>query len=56
MLNDWSHKVRAQLKKYCPGNIKKYCPPCHKARGLHDFILATKSHVWITILIIALVS
>ena len=38
MLNDWSHKDRAILKKYCPGNIKKYCPPCHKARGIHDFI------------------
>ena len=24
----------------------KYCPP-HKARGIHDFILATKSSVWI---------
>ena len=48
MLNDWSHKVRAILKKYCPGNIKKYCPP-HKARGIHDFILATKSSVWIII-------
>ena len=23
MFNDWSHKVRAILKKYCPGNIKK---------------------------------
>ena len=26
--------------------LKKYCPP-HKARGIHDFILATKSSVWI---------
>ena len=26
MLNDWSHKVRAILKKYCPGNIKKILP------------------------------
>ena len=50
MLNDWSHKVRAILKKYCPGNIKKYCP-LHKARGIHDFILATKSSVWIIILV-----
>ena len=40
MLNDWSHKVRAILKKYCPP---------HKARGIHDFILATKSSVWIII-------
>ena len=79
MLNDWSHKVRAILKEYCPGNIKKilpasqsawntrfyfghqklcmdnnkkYCPPCHKARGIHDFILATKSSVWIIIIMI----
>ena len=28
--------------------LKKYCPP-HKARGIHDFILATKSSVWIII-------
>ena len=26
MLNDWSHKVRAILKRYCPGNIKKILP------------------------------
>ena len=26
MLNDWSHKVRAILKEYCPGNIKKILP------------------------------
>ena len=26
MLNDWSHKVLAILKKYCPGNIKKILP------------------------------
>ena len=26
MLNDWSHKVRAILKKYCLGNIKKILP------------------------------
>ena len=32
--------------------LKKYCPPCHKARGIHDFILATKSSVWIIITII----
>ena len=31
--------------------LKKYCPP-HKARGIHDFILATKSSVWIIIIII----
>ena len=33
--------------------LKKYCPPCHKARGIHDFILATKRSVWIIILLIA---
>ena len=49
MINDWSHKVRAILKEYCPGNIKKLCPPCHKA-GIHDFILAIKSSVWIIML------
>ena len=32
--------------------LKKYCPPCHKARGIHDFILATKSPVWIIIYVI----
>ena len=26
MLNDWSYKVRAILKQYCPGNIKKILP------------------------------
>ena len=26
MLNDWSPKVRAILKEYCPGNIKKLLP------------------------------
>ena len=26
MLNDWSHKVRAILKEYCPGNIKNLLP------------------------------
>ena len=31
--------------------LKKYCPP-HKARGIHDFILATKSSVWIIIIYI----
>ena len=40
MLNDWSHKVRAILKKYFPP---------HKVRGIRDFILATKSSVWIII-------
>ena len=48
MLKDWSHKDRAILKEYCSGNIKNYCPPCHKA-GIHDFILAIKSSVWIII-------
>ena len=32
---------------------KKYCPP-HKARGIHDFILATKSSVWRIIRVISL--
>ena len=31
MLNDWSHKVRAILKKYCPGNIKKILPSSQSA-------------------------
>ena len=31
--------------------LKKYCPP-HKARGIHDFILATKSSVWMIMLYI----
>ena len=26
-------------------------PPCHKAHGIHDFILATKSPIWIIITI-----
>ena len=34
--------------------LKEYCPP-HKARGIHDFILATKSSVWIIICILVLV-
>ena len=46
MLNDWSHRVRAILKNIARAILKKYCPP-HKARGIHDFILATKSSVWI---------
>ena len=36
----WKNIARAILKKYCPP---------HKARGIHDFILATKSSVWIII-------
>ena len=48
MLNDWSHKVRAILKIIARALLKEYCPP-HKARGIHDFILATKSSVWIII-------
>ena len=31
MLNDWSHKVRAILKKYCPGNIKRILPSSQSA-------------------------
>ena len=31
MLNDWSHKVRAILKKYCPGNIEKILPSSQSA-------------------------
>ena len=31
MLNDWSHRVRAILKKYCPGNIKKILPSSQSA-------------------------
>ena len=49
MLNDWSHKVRAIFKNIALAILKKYCPP-HKARGIYDFILATKSSVWIIIL------
>ena len=37
------------LKNIARAILKKYCPP-HKARGIHDFILATKSSVWIIIL------
>ena len=33
MLNDWSHKVRAILKKYCPGNIKKILPSSQSAKN-----------------------
>ena len=31
MLNDWSHKVRAIFKKYCPANIKKILPSSQSA-------------------------
>ena len=31
MLNDWSHKVRAILKEYCPGNIEKILPSSQNA-------------------------
>ena len=41
------------LKNIARAILKKYCPPCHKARGIHDFILATKRSVWIIILLIA---
>ena len=50
MLNDWSHKVRAILENIARAILKKDCPPCHKAHGIHDFILATKSSVWIIII------
>ena len=36
------------LKNIARAILKKYCPP-HKARGIHDFIFATKSSVWIII-------
>ena len=36
------------LKNIARAILKKYWPP-HKARGIHDFILATKSSVWIMI-------
>ena len=39
------HFVIAQKRKL-------YCPPCLKARWIHDFILATKSPVWIIIYVI----
>ena len=48
------HKVRAIFKNIARAILKKYCPPCHKARGIHDFILATKSPVWIIIIFIDL--
>ena len=35
-------------KNFARAILKKYCPSCHKA-GIHDFILATKSSVWIMI-------
>ena len=53
MLNDWSHKVRAILKNIARAILKKYCP-AHKARGIHDFILATKTSVWIIMGVIVL--
>ena len=40
------------LKNIARAILKKYCPP-PKARGIHDFILATKSSVWIIIMNIA---
>ena len=46
------HIKSGQYKKNIARAIlKKYCPP-HKARGIHDFILATKSSVWIIIIFI----
>ena len=47
MLNDWSHKPQA-IVIILPGQYQ-YCPLCHKARGMHDFILATKIPIWIII-------
>ena len=41
-------EVWAILKNIARAILKKYCPP-HKARGIHNFILATKSSVWIII-------
>ena len=43
-------KSRQYFKKIARAIFKKYCPP-HKARGIHVFILATKSPVWIIIVI-----
>ena len=40
-------KFGQYLKNIARAISKKYCPPCHKARGIHNFILATKSPVWI---------
>ena len=31
MLNDWSHKVWAILKEYCPDNFKKILPSSQSA-------------------------
>ena len=45
----WNTRFYFGHQKLCMDNNKKYCPPCHKARGIHDFILATKSPVWIII-------
>ena len=39
------------LKNIARAILKRYCPP-HKARGIHDFILATKSSVWIIMIFI----
>ena len=45
------HTESGQYKRNIARAIfKKYCPPCHKARGIHNFILATKSPVWIIII------
>ena len=39
--------LEGDTRIYCQRS-QKYCPP-HKPRGIHDFILATKSSVWIII-------
>ena len=41
--------IEQSLNNIARAILKKYCPP-HKARGIHDFILATKSSVWMIII------
>ena len=48
-------KSRQYLKNIAQAILKKYSPPCHKACGIHDFILATKSPVWIIITVIVMI-
>ena len=38
MLNDWSHKVRAISKKYCPGNIQKILPSSQSAWNTRFYV------------------
>ena len=50
-------KICGNIYLYYPQGhpiLYNYCPPCYKARGIHDFILATKSPMWIIISIIVL--